>query len=530
VSTFQPGVVFALLAATIPLVALANRAKIPYPVALVLGGLVLGFVPGLPQVTFDPNLVLVLFLPPLLYWESITAPTDAMRANAGQIWLLALGLVVATTVAIAVVAHALIPNLSWPVAFILGAIVAPTDELASAPVLERLRMPRHLVATVEGESLLNDASSLVIYGAAVTAALTGTFSVGHTLLGFLWAAAGAFALGLAAGQLAIVGWRLIRDSDLQNAISFALPFVTYGVAQRFGLSGVLAVVTAGIYVNRVTPIVVTPVARLQAVGYWSTFVFLANALLFLLVGLQLHGLAQTVFREFSWQAVLWYAFVVNAVVIVVRFSWIMVQEYSPVIGGTVEHEQGDWRHALIASWSGLRGAVSLAAALAIPISIGSGYLHRDLVIFLTFSVIVVTLVGGGLTLPFVIRALRVPGDTIGSAELTRALNVTVQAALRRIDELRREERIDAGQAAALRRRYEHRRRDIESIAGDDTRDHVRREVDAEWAVLQAERQALIELRADRQIDNTILRQLQRGLDLQQARLEAMADGIQVDED
>lgn len=508
--------VVGLLTATIPLVAIARRANVPYPVVLVLGGLVLGFVPGLPRIALDPNLVLVIFLPPLLYWEAITAPTDVMRRNAGQIWVLAIGLVIGTTLTVAVVAHASIAHLAWPMAFVLGAIVAPTDELASAPVLERMRMPRHLIAIVEGESLLNDASSLILYAVAITAATTGAFTIGGATLQFFVAAIGAIVLGLAVARLAVEGWRRITDTQLQGVISFNLPYLAYALAQRFGLSGVLAVVYAGIYANRFTPVVVTPAARLQVTGFWETLVFLANALLFLLVGLQLHELSRAVLAEYSWQAIVWYAFLVNVAVVGTRFAWVMLQEFAPVIGGASEHPEGDWKHAFVSSWSGLRGAVSLAAALAIPTTVAGGapLPHRDLVVFLTFSVILVTLVGGGLTLPLVIRWLRIPeGSAEETEDLQRGLLGMSEAALGRVDQLERENRLDAEDARRLRRRYEHHRHHAAGHPSDEIE-----QIEAEREVLAAERSALVAMRERGDIDNTVLRRLQRVLDITEERL------------
>ena len=379
---------------------------------LVLGGLVLGFVPGLPHLELDPNLVLVIFLPPLLYWEAINAPTDVMRQNRSQIWVLAFGLVIATAVVVAAIAHATISNLSWAMAFVLGAIVAPTDELAAAPVLERMRMPRHLIAIVVGESLLNDASALILYNFSIVAVVTGSFIFGNAVLHFIVAAVGGVAVGLLVGRLAVEGWRRIKDTQLQGIISFELSYLAYLLSQRFALSGVLAVVYGGIYVNRFTPRVLTPATRLRGLGYWETIVFLINAVLFLIVGLQLHEIAHNVFLEYSWLTVLWYALIINVTVVGIRFAWILGVEYIPFIGASSEHSRGDSRHAVIASWSGLRGAVSLAAALAIPVSLASGapLPHRHLVIFLTFSVILVTLVLGGLTLPWIVKALSVPED------------------------------------------------------------------------------------------------------------------------
>lgn len=499
-----------LLCSTIPLVALARRLGIPYPIVLVLGGLLLGFVPGLPPITLNPDLVLVIFLPPLLYWESITAPTDVMRANRRAIWTLAIGLVIATTGIVALVAHTLVPRLSWPMAFVLGAIVAPTDELASAPVLERLHMPRRLTAIIEGESLLNDASSLILYAAAVTATVTGVFEFWPALGQFLLSGFAGAALGYAAGWLAVQGWRRIKATELQTVISFTLPFLSYVTAQRLGLSGVLAVVYTGIYANRLTPAVLTPAARLQLTGFWNTLVFLANAILFLLVGLQLRAVTGQVLTEYSWTAILWYAFVVNTAIVVTRFAWCLAQEYAPVAGRASGGHTPSWREAVITAWSGLRGAVSLAAALAIPTVLLSGAQtpHRNLVVFLTFSVILVTLVFGGLTLPFVIRVLGLGSARKGDdGDLSRARDEMNRAALKTLEQLEQSGAIDADDAHLLRTRYERR------LASPSENPQRERRFAAERALLDSERAALIELRARGGIDNTTLRRLQYWLDV-----------------
>jgi len=493
-------ILIGLFLVSIPLVVLGRRVDLPYPIPLVLGGLVLGFIPGLPRVRLEPDLVLVIFLPPLLYWEAVTAPTDAMRANAARIWAPAIGLVLVTTFAVAAIAHASIPELGWPMATVLGAIVAPTDELASVPVLERMRIPRHVIAIIEGESLLNDASALILFVAALAAVTTGS-------------------LGLALGRVAVEAWRRIQDTDLQGAISFTLPFLVYVSALKLGLSGVLAVVFTGITVNRWTPLVLTPASRLQLSGYWDTAVFLANALLFVLVGLQLHELARTVLSTYSCQELAWYALLVNATVFATRFAWTFAQSYAPWIGGAAEHEAPDWKHALIAAWSGLRGAVSLAAALAIPVTLASGAAlpHRDLVIFLTLSVVLVTLIGGGLTLPLLLRWLALPdGGDEDERELRHALVARSAAALERLGELAAQGNVAADHESALRRRYELLldRLDREDASGDGPR----LEREAERELLAAERAALIRARELGEIDNTVLRRLLRALDLQAERL------------
>ena len=512
------GILIALLVATIPLIALAKRVNISYPIVLVVAGLFLGFVPGLPKIQLDPDVVLLIFLPPLLYWESITAPTDVMLENAGQIGLLAIGLVIATTVAVAAVAHAIVPGMPWGAAFVLGAIVSPTDELAAIPVLEHFRLPRHVIAIIDGESLLNDATALVIYAAAVGVVSTGAFNPGHTLFAFVLIVAGSLCIGYVAGRLGVELWRRIKDAQLQGVISVVIPFLAYYPAQQLGLSGVLAVVTAGVYVNRFTPRVMTPAARTQVVGFWNTLVFLANAVLFLVVGLQLHDVANDAFRRHSWQLVIGYAVAINIVVIVVRVALAVLAEYAPT-AAPADHSAPDWKHALIVAWSGLRGAVSLAAALAIPLVLpnGSRFPDRDLIIFMTFSVILVTLVGGGLSLPSLVRRLHVEGGTEERDELRLALIRSAEAALTRIDELESEGRIDAAHAETLRGQFEHRR-DLQR-AGEDSHavTHAARHIDVERELNAAQRKAIIEMRERGEIDNVVLRRVQADLDVAAAR-------------
>ena len=510
------------MALTIPLVALGRRANIPYPIVLVAAGLAVGFIPGLPNVQMVPNLVLLLFLPPLLYWESIVAPTDVMWANRFQIGMLAIGLVLATTVVVAVVVHAIVPLLPWAVAFVFGAIIAPTDELASATILERFRIPRHVIAIVEGESLINDALSLVLYAAALTAAVSGTFSLGWTAGSLIAVTVVSMLIGLVMGRIAIAGWRHFRDSELQAVISVLLPFVSYVPAMRLGASGVLSVVTAGVFVNRWTPVVLTAETRIRLSGFWNTCVLIANIVLFLLVGLQLHYLTDRVLGRYSWPTLLFYIVVVNAVVIAVRFVFFIVMEYLPFVDASSEHKEPDLGHALIAAWSGLRGAVSLAAALAIPLTIrgGAPFPHRDLIIFLTFSVILVTLLGGGLTLPWAIKKLDIVHEADEEEEETvRAVAAANHAAMTTIDALEKSGRIDERHALLLRDRYDHLLRKSSAAKDPVHAASARRHESVEAEIIEAQRQALLELRARAEIDNVILRKIFATLDLAETRLK-----------
>ena len=275
----------------------------------------------------------------------------------------------------------------------------------------------------------------------------------------------------------------------------------------------LAVVTAGVYVNRFTPRLLTPAARTQAIGFWNTLVFVANAVLFLIVGLQLHDVARAAFYHNSWLTVVWYAVVVNAVLIAVRFAFVMLVEYSP-IGSQSEHPEPDWKHALIAAWSGLRGAVSLAAALAIPLLLPGGerFPQRDLIIFVTFSVILVTLVGGGLTLPLLVRSLHVEGGDEEREEFDRALKVSTEAALARVGQLERDGTIDAEHAAVLRRRYEHRRALQSGGRKASVRAHAQRHFDVEHDLVETQRRAILDMRDRDEIDNVVVRDLITRLD------------------
>jgi len=327
---------------------------------------------------------------------------------------------------------------------------------------------------------------------------------------------GSIAAGLITGRFAVEMWRRIKDRQLQTVISLTVPFIAYLPAVHFGLSGVLAVVTAGVYANRFTPRVMTPSSRTQSVGFWNTVVFVANTVLFLIVGLQLHSVALAVFREESWQTAFGYALVVNVVIIIVRLVLVVVAEYAPT-AAPPDHAAPNWKNALVVAWSGLRGAVSLAAALAIPLNLPNGSLfpHRDLIVFITFTVILVTLVGGGLTLPAVLRLLRIEGGSEERDETRAALQRSAEAALTRVAELEDEGRLDAKHAEILRHQIEHKR-GFGSDNPDDA-EHARHDKEIEAEILAARRSAIIEMRDRGEIDNVVLRRVQLDLDLAAAR-------------
>ena len=516
------------LVAIVVLVAFANRIGVAYPIVLVLGGMALGFVPHIPAVPFPPSLVLVVFLPPLLYWESVTSPTSEFRSNALWIFQLAFGLVIVTTVAVACVAHAIVPGMSWGVAFVLGAIVSSTDELAFASVADRLNVPRHIIGTIEGESLINDATSLILYGIGIAAVVGATFSFEHVAWSLVLSVAEALAIGLAAGGLAVLAWRAVKDDNLQGAISIVVPFLAYLPAYYIGASGVLAVVTTGIFVNRYTPNVLRPRARELITGFWVTVVFIVNAFIFVAVGINFHGILGRI-TDISGGHLVWYAVAVAATCIVVRVAWVFAQGLLPATNEP-EHVDGeaDWSHVAILSWTGMRGGVSLAAALAIPLATAAGpFPDRDLVIFLTFGVLLATLVGQGGTLPALIRALHVKDDGADEEEERVALAATASVALARLDEFERNDTVPAPVLALLRKRFVAQEHEF-GAAGDDAAHPMRLYRQALCTVLEAQRHEVVRLRGEGRIDNTVFRRIQRLLDLETARMELLGTTGQSD--
>ncbi|MEJ7656551.1 MAG: Na+/H+ antiporter [Thermoleophilaceae bacterium] len=407
-------VLLVLLLAVAGLAALASVLRVPYPIPLVLGGLAIGLIPGVPEVRLAPELVLLLFLPPLLYAAAFFSSLRELRANVGPISLLSIGLVILTTAGVAAVAHFAI-GLPWAVAFVLGAVVSPTDAVAPATIVRRLGVPRRIVTVIEGENLTNDWTALVVYRFAIAAVVAGTFSLPQAGLEFVLSGVGGLAIGLAVGWVVAQIRRRLDDPPTEMAFSLLTAYAAYIPAEEIGASGVIAAVTVGVYLGWRTPLLVTPSTRLQLYSVWEMLQFMLNAVLFVLVGLQLPGILENLDGA-SPLTLLGQAALVSASVILLRIGWVFIAMSVP--GGAQDClcGRGDGRpprsHVAIVAWSGMRGAVALAAALAIPLTVvgGDPFPSRDLVIFLAFSTILVTLVAQGVTLPWLIRALGVEPD------------------------------------------------------------------------------------------------------------------------
>jgi CPA1 family monovalent cation:H+ antiporter len=520
-------VLLGLLALVGALLVAAPAVRVPYPIFLVVGGLALGFVPGIPSLQLPPDIVLVAVLPPLLYSSAFFTSLRELRANARPIGLLSIGLVIATMCGVAAVAHAAIGGLSWSAAFVLGAVVSPTDPIAAVAIAQRLGVPRRIVAVVEGESLVNDGTALVLYRVAVTAVVTASFSFWDASWRFVWNVVGGVAIGVVVGFLIAELRRRLDNPPLEVTIALMTGYFAFIPANAAEASGVLAVVTAGIYLGWRTPELTSVQTRLQGVAVWEILVFVINALLFALVGLQLSRILDALTGHSAGELT-WYALLVTGTVVAVRLAWVPVFTYLPrwAFGGLREQDPAPpLSHPIVIAWSGMRGAVSLAAALALPLTTDAGtpFPQRDLIVFLTFCVILGTLVVQGLSLPLVIRGFRLESDRLDEKEDAKARIQAAEAALARLEELVDEDWVREDTAERLRGLYNFRRSRFASrFAAEDNGAIEERSLNYQRLrreLLEAERSAIVELRRSGVIDDAVMRRLQRDLDLEDARLD-----------
>jgi Na+/H+ antiporter len=508
------------------LTVVAGRIGVPYPILMTLGGLLLGLIPNLPRLDLAPDLVFLLILPPLLFAAAFfTSPRELWR-NARPIGLLAIGLVLVTTGAVAVVVHALVPGIGWAPAFALGAIVSPPDAVAATAIAQRLGLPPRLVTIIEGESLVNDATALVAFRLAVVAAgvtgVGGAFSLTEAAGTYVFVSVGGVAIGLVVGWVVVQIEARLTDPPVEVLVSLLAPVAAWLPAEGLGVSGVLSVVTAGIVLGRAAPRVMSSDTRVLGSGVWQMLVFTLNGLVFVLIGLQLPTIIQVVSLSVSISSVILVALAVCVTVIVVRMVWVFPATYLPrwlIPGLAARDPSPDRRLVTILGWSGMRGVVSLAAALTLP----TYFPFRDLVLFLTFAVILATLVGQGLTLPFLIRRLGIGDDGSVQHEEIHAREASVEAALGRLEELAVEWSGHLELIEQLRARYQHAEEHLDhdhEAAGAREPDQEQIEHEAiRRAVIDAQRVAIIDLRDRGVIGDAALRRVERDLDLDELRAE-----------
>lgn len=515
----------ALLATVALLLAVSQVVQVPYPILLVLGCLGLGVVPGIPTFELPPDLVLIAILPPLLYGLAFFTSLRDLRANVGSISLLAVGLVLTTMLAVAAAAHLLIPGLHWSTAFVLGAIVSPTDPTAATAIAERVGLPRRLVAVIEGESLVNDGTALVAYKFAVAAVLSGSFSLFDAAGSFALNVVGGIGIGLAVGVVIREVRRRLDNPPVEITISLLSGYFAYLPAHAAGVSAVLAAVTVGIFMGWHTPELTTAQMRLQGLAVWEIVFFILNSLLFALIGLQLPVIVDALSGR-PLPTLIGYAAVVLGAVFVARLVWVFPGAY---VVRALRRRAGEtmqaWQSATVLTWSGMRGAVSLAAALGLPLTTDAGeaFPNRELIIFLTFGVILGTLVLQGLTLPRVVAMLGIEDDGGAEKEEAKARIHAAEAALARLEELVEEGWVREDTVERLRGLFNFRRDrfrsrfDPESDGEVEDRSAAFQRLMRE--LLDAERRAVLELRRTGRIDDNVMRRVVRDLDLEEARLD-----------
>ncbi len=500
----------------------SRRLGVPYPTLFVLGGLVLAAIPGLPRITFEPDLVLLVFLPPLLFIAATSTPIRELRANRAPIIRLALGLTIFTLIIVAVVAQALVPALGWAAAFTLGAIISPTDAVAATSVFRRLGVPRVAVTLIEGEALFNDAVALVAYRAGVLAVASGTFLVVGALANFAVAAVGGIVIGLVVGRVSAQVLDRLDSPAVEVVLSFVIPFAAYLPADYFGLSGVLAVVTAGLIVGSQMGKILSASSRVLWQSTWKMVDFVLNGFLFVLIGFELPTVVGDLAgREIA--TLVTHVVLICLVVVMARFVWVYGASRLPnsparLVARTNSRLAG--RLTFLVAWSGLRGAVSLAAALALPI----GFPERDLILLVTFGVILFTLVGQGLTMPIVVRWAGWDGIELDGDEGSMARAAAYAAGLREIAVQREKwpdrtpliDRVEAG----LEDRMEHLAVDTDDA--DQTAERRQEHMEHQQillAVISAERNAVVNMRNRGEINDETLREVERELDLEELRME-----------
>lgn len=535
--------IFAIL---IGLSAMADKIKLPYPILLVGTGLVMGFVPFLPNLALNPEVALVIFLPPLLYDAASRTAWQEFTRSIKPIATLAVTLVFFTTTAVAVAAYYAIPGFSWPMAFVLGAIVSPPDAVAASSIIKGLGLNKRVIAILEGESLLNDASALVAYRYAVAAVMTGSFVLWKASLQFLVLAGGGLLIGGALGWLITVALRRIHSATIQTSLTLLAPYVAYLAAEHVHTSGILAVVSAGLLITRLTPEVFSPQARLESRAVWDTAIFLLEGVVFILIGLQLPAIVADL-RDYGAKELVIDSVIISAVTIIIRILWVFFSTYYPHLLGwsrqsetndsntDEEPNEVDWRNVMIVAWTGTRGVISLATALALPLTLANGqaFPQRPLILFLAFVVILVTLVLQGMTLPLLIRLLGVEAQNNQAREDQALEFLLASQALAYLKEefpttlpipvkqtLARRYQLLVNELGAILDREADSEQKPPGYQTPEERSLVSELRAAERTLGEYQQALLVELARENRFSDEVLRTAERRLDLEMARLDA----------
>jgi monovalent cation/hydrogen antiporter len=516
-------ILLAVLAGTAQL---AKRINTAPAILLLLAGTALAFVPGMPSLELPPELVLLLVLPPLIYSASVAMSWREFRFNLRVIIMLSVGCVIFTAFMVATATHYLI-GLPWGVGFLLGAIVAPPDVVAPLGIARKLGLPRRILVVLEGEGLANDATALILYRFAVAAITTGLFSLPQATGTFCAIVAGELVFGIAIGWLSLRARHFARDPQVEITLSLITPYIAFWIPHHFGGSGVIATVACGLYISWNGPLWISAATRLQGIFFWDLVIYLTEGLLFLLTGFQMRSLLEKS-KAFPLGDILSVVVLVLVIIVVARFAWVYPATYVPRFLSKRLRERDpypSWRTVFVIAFTGVRGAVSLAAALALPFALpsGAGFPHRDLILFVSFSVIFVTLVGTGILLPPVVRWL-------GVAQAGRAEHVTeheaeiaarreaLGAALASLDAMTDDRELSEEVVKLLRARHEIRANQLPESLDPDAHDVSAAGTDLTRELIAAERKFIHVLLRDGKITDETRRRIERDLDLEEASL------------
>jgi CPA1 family monovalent cation:H+ antiporter len=523
--------------------AIANKRRLPYPVLLVVAGLIIGFIPQLPDLELNPEVIFVIILPPLLYDAASKTSWYEFRASIRPISALAITLVFFTTVTVAVTAHYLIPGFSWPLAFVLGAVISPPDAVAASGIIKGLGLNKRVITILEGESLVNDASALIAYRYAVTAVATGSFVFWKAGLQFLLVAAGGIAIGLVIGYLFSLAHKKIENNPVvETSLTLLLPFAAYLGAEHFHLSGVLAVVSAGLLISWRSHEVFSYQARMRTRVIWETLIFLLEGFVFILIGLQLKPILHDL-NNYPLTQLLGYGLLISIVTIVVRIIWVFAGAYGMNLfqrkkiisaeGPDTVKKDDTWKNVMVVAWTGTRGIISLAAALALPLLIqdGSAFPKRHSIIFLAFVVIFVTLIVQGLTLPLLIRWLHIKPQRNEDAEAKELQLYLASNTLHYIEE-EMTHSLPAAISARLKKKYETRIRELNLELKREQRArnydlHTETAppdalLNAELLISKFQRDLLLKLHKADEFSGTVLKHVERELDINELKLDFRA--------
>lgn len=521
-----------LLLFVVVFASLARRLQTPYPIVLIVAGLLLSFIPGIPKITLNPDLIFFVVLPPLLYSAAWLTSWREFSHNLVTILFLAFGLVGFTVFGVTETGRWLFAGFDWRLGFVLGAVVATTDAIAATSIAKRVGLPQRIVDVLEGESLVNDATGLLALEFAVAMLVRGqTPSVAFGILRLAYVTVVGLAIGLLVGLAVYWFERRIDDGPIEIAISILVPYAGYLAAEAVHASGVLAVVACGLYLSHRSTDLFSPSVRIQAYAVWNSLTFVLNGFVFVLIGLQLPYVLAGI-EEYSFHQLLLYGALFSALVILLRLVWVFPGAYlSSLIRRRILHQKENpppARQVFVVGWTGMRGVIALAAAMSLPVVLADGkpFPQRNLIIFLTFCVILVTLVLQGLTLPALIRALGLAGSLGPKREEKDARRVVLEAALSYLDEARAKDRPEL--ASVYNDIEQHYRQRLAVLTGAGTAEgdlgpkDSRRFRDLSGDLLRIERQTAVRLRKEGRINDEVLRQIEHELDLSETQLNARA--------